>query len=116
MPKNGAIPIRCELGGIAMIVKSKFAMNRGIIVKIIEPMGFMRWPGFGKSVIPVWRVQVLCSQSTICYHLAKKGKLRREVIGLVPDRFLRSLTPLTGQMHFCFEYYELDPDVEPMVL
>jgi hypothetical protein len=108
--------INCELGGMAIIVKSKFAMNRGIIVKIIEPIGLIRWPGFGKSVMPVWRVQVLCSQSTICYHLPQKGELRRETMGLVPDRFLRSLTPLTEQLRFQFEDYEPGLDVEPMVL
>ena len=116
MSRNGFIHMRCELGGIALIVNSKFSVNRGIIVKVIEPMGLMRWPGFGTEVMPIWRVQVLCDQSKICYHLPNKGELRHEKTGLVPDRFLRSLTPLTGQMRFEFEDYEPEPNLEPMAL
>jgi hypothetical protein len=116
MSRNGDIPVRCELGGIAIIVKSKFSINRGIIVKVIEPMGLMTWPGFGTGLTPVWRVQVLCSKSSIRYHLPRKGELRKEKIGLVPDRFLCSLTPLTGQLRFEFEDYEPEPDLEPMAL
>lgn len=116
MSRNGHIHMRCELGGIAMIVNSKFSINRGLIVKIIEPMGLMRWPGFDTSVIPVWRVKVLCKESCIRYHLPRKGELRKETMGLVPDRFLRSLTPLTGQMRFEFEDYEPEPDIELMAL
>ena len=116
MSRNGDIRLHCELGSIAMITKSKFSINKGIIVKVIEPMGLMRWPGFGLRVTPVWRVRVLCKQTTICYHLPKKGELRREVVGLVPDQFLRSLTPLTGQLRFEFEDYEPEPVIEPMAL
>lgn len=116
MSRNGNIYMRCELGTIAMIVNSKFSINRGIIVKVIEPMGLMHWPDVDWGIIPVWRVQVLCKQSSIRYHLPRKGELRRERIGLVPDRFLRPLTPLTGQMRFEFEDYEPEPDLEPMAL
>lgn len=116
MSRNGHIYMRCELGATAIIVNSKFSINRGIIVKIIEPMGLMCWPGFGTEAVPVWRVQVLCKQSAIRYHLPRRGELRRETIGLVPDRFLRPLTPLTGQLRFEFEDYEPEPDLEPMTL
>jgi hypothetical protein len=116
MSRNGHIPLRCELGSIAMITNSKFSVNRGLIVKIIEPMGLMHWPEIDWDVIPVWRVKVLAQGHTICYHLPKKGELRHEKVGLVPDRFLRCLTPLSGQMRFEFEDYEPEPDLEPMAL
>jgi len=116
MSRNGHIPFNCELGCIAMIVKSKFSINQGIIVKVIEPMGLMHWPDIDWGVIPVWRVQVLAQGHTICYHLPIKGKLRHEKVGLVPDRFLRSLTPLSGQLRFEFEDYEPEPDLERMAL
>ena len=116
MSRNGQIPMRCELGGTAIIVNSKFSINRGIIVKVIEPMGLMHWPDIDWGIVPVWRVQVLCRKSSIRYHLPRKGELRKERIGLVPDRFLCSLTPLTGQMRFEFEDYEPEPNLEPMAL
>jgi len=116
MSRNGNIRMRCELGVTAIIVNSKFSINRGIIVKVIEPMGLMRWPGFSTEVMPVWRVQVLCKESAIRYHLPRKGELRKERIGLVPDRFLLPLTPLTGQLRFEFEDCEPEPDLEPMSL
>ena len=116
MSRNGQIYLRCELGCIAMITDSKFSVNRGLIVKVIEPMGLMRWPGFDTEVMPIWRVQVLAQGHTICYHLPKKGELRQEKVGLVPDRFLRCLTPLSGQMRFEFEDYEPEPNLELMAL
>ena len=116
MSRNGHIYLRCELGCIAMITDSKFSVNRGLIVKVIEPMGLMRWPGFDAEVMPIWRVQVLAQGHTICYHLPKKGELRHEKVGLVPDRFLRCLTPLSRQMRFEFEDYEPEPNLEPMAL
>ena len=116
MSRNGEVYQRCELGSIAMITKSKFSINQGIIVKVIEPMGLMRWPGFGTQVIVIWRVEVLSQERMIRYLLPRKGVLLREKIGLVPDRFLRPLTPLTGQLRFEFEDYEPEPDLEPMAL
>ena len=116
MSRNGHIPLHCELGSIAMITKSKFSVNRGIIVQVIEPMGLMRWPGFNTEVIAVWRVKVISQHHTLCYHLAQKGELRYEHVGLVPDRFLRSLTPLSGQLRFEFEDYEPEPNIEPASL
>lgn len=116
MSRNGHIDLNCELGCIAMIMKSKFSINQGIIVKVIEPMGLMHWPDFGTGLTPVWRVEVLCKKSAIRYHLPRKGELRKEKIGLVPDRFLRPLTPPTGQLRFEFEDYEPEPDLEPMAL
>jgi len=116
MSRNGYIHLRCELGSIAMITNSKFSVNRGLIVKVIEPMGLMRWPGFDTEVMPIWRVQVLAQGHRICYHLPKKGELRHERVGLVPDRFLRCLTPLSGQLRFEFEDYEPEPHLEPMAL
>ncbi|MBT8571775.1 hypothetical protein G6657_08845 [Polynucleobacter paneuropaeus] len=56
MSRNGHIHLRCELGCIAMITDSKFSVNRGLIVKVIEPMGLMRWPGFDTEAMPIWRV------------------------------------------------------------
>ncbi|MDH6504814.1 hypothetical protein [Polynucleobacter sphagniphilus] len=116
MSRNGHIHLGCELGCIAMITDSKFSVNRGLIVKVIEPMGLMRWPGFDTEVMPIWRVQVLAQGHTICYHLPKKGELRHEKVGLVPDQFLQCLTPLSGQMRFEFEDYEPEPNLEPMAL
>jgi len=116
MSRNGHISMRCELGGTAIIVNSKFSINRGIIVKVIEPMGLMQWPDIDGGVVPVWRVQVLCKKSAIRYHLPRKGELRKEKIGLVPDQFLCSLTPLTGQLRFEFEGYEPEPNLEYMAL
>lgn len=116
MSKGHTEPLRCELGSLAIIVNSKFSINRGIIVKVVEPMGLMPWPGFGATAIPVWRVRVLCAQSAIRYHLPTKGELRQEKMGLVPDHFLRPLTPLTGQMRFEFEDYQSESDLEPMAL
>ncbi|MBT8606370.1 hypothetical protein G6677_07845 [Polynucleobacter paneuropaeus] len=116
MSKNGHIQLRCELGSIALIVDSKFSINRGIIVRVIEPLGLMRWPGFEFNVIPVWRVEVLCKETTICYHLPQKGELRQESTGLVPDRFMRALTPLTGQQRFEFEDYEPESQLVATVL
>lgn len=116
MSSNGDIRFNCELGCIAMIAKSKFSINQGIIVKVIEPMGLMQWPDFGTIATPVWRVKVLAQGHTICYHLPKKGELRHERIGLVPDQFLRCLTPLTGQQHFEFEDAVSQPNLEPMAL
>ena len=43
MSRNGHIHLNCELGSIAIITRSKFSVNRGIIVKVIEPMGLMHW-------------------------------------------------------------------------
>lgn len=116
MSRNSLLSMRCELGITAMIIKSKFSINKGIIVKIIEPMGLMRWLGFGAEVTPVWRVEVLCRKSAIRYHFPRKGELRKERIGLVPDQFLLPLTPLTGQLRFEFEDHELQSDSEPMAL
>ena len=116
MSRNGHIPLRCELGSIAMIVDSKFSINRGLIVKVIEPLGLLHWPDYEWDVIPVWRVRVLAQGHTICYHLPKKGELLHQKLGLVPDRFLRCLTPLSGQMRFEFEDYEPEPLLEPMAL
>ena len=116
MSRNGNIPLHCELGSIAMITQGKFSINKGIIVKVIEPMGLMHWPDIDWGVIPVWRVKVLAQGHTICYHLPNKGELRHERVGLVPDRFLRCLTPLSGQMRFEFEDYEPEPNLEPMAL
>lgn len=116
MSRNGHMVYRCEMGCIAMITKSKFSVNRGIIVQVIEPMGLMRWPGFFTQVIPVWRVKVLSQTHTLCYHLPQKGELRYEQVGLVPDGFMQSLTPLSGQLRFEFEDYEPEPDIEPACL
>ena len=41
MSRNGDIKLNCELGCVAMITRSKFSINQGIIVKVIEPMGLM---------------------------------------------------------------------------
>jgi hypothetical protein len=116
MSRNGHIYLRCELGSIAMIVDSKFSVNRGIIVRVIEPMGLMHWQGYEYTVIPVWRVEVVCKETTIAYHYPQKAELRYESTGLIPDRFLRSLTPLSGQQRFEFEDYEPEPQLEPAVL
>jgi len=116
MSRSDPIPLHCELGSVAMIIKSKFSVNRGIIVQVIEPMGLLPWPEIDNEVIPVWRVKVICKKSAICYHFPKKGELRKEKVGLVPDRFLRSLTPLTGQLRFKFEDCEPEPNLEPMAL
>lgn len=112
MSRNGHIRLRCELGSVAIITRSKFSVNRGIVVKITEPMGLMRWPGFGTGVTPVWRVEVLCKNTKLCYHLPQKGELRREYSGLIPDRYLRPITPLTGQLRFEFEDYEPEPELD----
>jgi hypothetical protein len=53
---------------------------------------------------------------TINLYCPKKGELRHEKVGLVPDRFLRCLTPLSGQMRFEFEDYEPEPNLEPIAL
>lgn len=116
MSRNGHIHLNCELGSIAIITRSKFSVNRGIIVKVIEPMGLMRWPGIDYAVIPVWRVEVMCKKTKLCYHLPQKGELRRERTGLIPDRYMRAITPLTGQLRFEFEDYEPEPELEPMAL
>lgn len=116
MSRNGRIHLRCELGCIAMIADSKFSVNRGLIVKVIEPMGLLHWPEIDWTVIPVWRVKVLAQGHTICYHLPRKGELRYVKVGLVPDRFLKALTPLSGQQRFEFEDYEPEPNLEPMAL
>lgn len=116
MSRSGHIALHCELGSIAMITKSKFSVNRGIIVQVIEPMGFMRWPDFDAQIIPVWRVKVISQKHALCYHLPQKGELRSEQVGLVPDRFLRSLTPLSGQLRFEFEDDEKQPRIEPASL
>jgi hypothetical protein len=116
MSRNGHIPLRCELGCIALITDSKFSINRGLIVKVIEPMGLMHWPDIDWGVIPVWRVKVIAQGHTICYHLPQKGELRYEKVGLVPDRFMKSLTLLSGQMRFEFEDYKTGSDLEPMAL
>lgn len=116
MSRNGIIRLSCELGCIAIITKSKFSVNQGIIVRVIEPMGLMHWPGFDTQVITIWRVEVLCKDSVLRYHLPRKGELLKQRIGLVPDRFMRPITPLTGQMRFEFEDYEPEPDLEPMAL
>ena len=99
-----------------MITDSKFSINRGLIVKVIEPMGLMHWIDIDWGVIPVWRVKVIAQGHTICYHLPRKGELRYEKVCLVPDRFMRSLTPLSGQLRFEFEDYEPEPDLELMSL
>ena len=114
--RNGNYHLNCELGMIAMTKRTKFSVNRGIIVQVIEPMGLLPWPEIDNEVIPVWRVKVICKKSAICYHFPKKGELRKEKVGLVPDRFLRSLTPLTGQLRFKFEDCEPEPNLEPMAL
>ena len=116
MSRNRHISLRCELGSIAMIVNSKFSVNRGIVVQVLEPMGLMHWPEINYGVIPVWRVKVISKKSVICYHFPIKGELRKEKVGLVPDQFLRSLTPLTGQLRFEFEDYEPEADLELMAL
>lgn len=116
MSRNGYVHLRCELGCYAVIVDSKFSVNRGIIVKVIEPMGLMHWPGYEYTVIPVWRVKVLSQGTTLCYHLPIKGELLQQRSGLIPDRFLRPLTPLSGQLRFEFEDYEPEPQLELMTL
>jgi hypothetical protein len=116
MSKNDDIALRCELGSVAMIVNSKFSVNRGIVVQVLEPIGFMEWPEIDTGLIPVWRVKVISKKSAICYHYPQKGELRKEKVGLVPDQFLCSLTPLIGQLRFKFEYYEPEADLELMAL
>lgn len=107
--------IQCELGGIAMIVNSKFSINRGIIVRLEDSLGYMAWPEYD-FVVQVWQVSVLCKDSSIYYYLPQKGELRQQQIGLVPDFYLKMLTPKSGQMRFEFEEYQTRSYLEPMAL
>ena len=100
---------------IAMTKRTKFSINRGIIVRIEDSFGLMHWPEF-HDLVHVWQVRVLTVKSALCYYLPRKGELKHERIGLIPDRFLTPLTPVTGQLRFEFEDYEPEPDLEPMAL
>jgi hypothetical protein len=115
MLNQASTKIQCELGGIAMIVNSKFTMNRGIIVRIEDSLGFMAWPEYD-FVVRVWQVSVLCKDSSIYYYLPQKGELRQQQIGLVPDCYLRMITPKTGQLRFEFEGHHNPSQLEPMAL
>ena len=113
--RNGSYHLNCELGMIAMTKRTKFSVNRGIIVRIEDSFGLMHWPEF-HGLVHVWQVRVLTVKSALCYYLPRRSELKHERIGLVPDRFLTPLTPVTGQLRFEFEDYEPEPDLEPTAL
>ena len=100
---------------IAMTKRTKFSINRGIMVRIEDSFGLMHWPELS-GLVYVWQVRVLTAESTLCYYLPRRSVLKHERIGLIPDQFLTPLTPVTGQLRFEFEDYEPEPDVEPMAL
>jgi len=115
MPRIHHDGLNCELGSLAITCKSKFSINLGIIVMVEDSIGLMHWPEL-QGAVHVWQVRVCSSASTLCYYLPRKGELKYERIGLIPDCFLRSLTPITGQMRFEFEAYEPNPYFEPVAL
>ena len=115
MSRNGNYHLNCELGTVAMTRRTKFSVNRGIIVRVEDSFGLIHWPEL-HGIVHVWQVRVLSQDSSLCYYLPRKGELKHERIGLIPDRFLQALTPPTGQMRFEFEDYEPEPDLEPMAL
>ena len=100
---------------IAMTKRTKFSINRGIMVRIEDSFGLMHWPELS-GLVYVWQVRVLTAESALCYYLPRRSELKHEHIGLIPDQFLTPLTPVTGQLRFEFEDYEPEPDVEPMAL
>ena len=110
MGEQGA-KLNCEVGSLAITHRTKFSINRGIIVRVEDSFGCMHWPEL-QGIVHVWQVRVWSSDSTLCYYLPKKGELKQERIGLIPDYFLQPLTPLTGQMRFEFETYQPLPDME----
>ena len=112
---NGNYHLKCELGMIAMTKRTKFSINRGIMVRIEDSFGLMHWPELS-GLVYVWQVRVLTAESALCYYLPRRSELKHERIGLIPDQFLTPLTPVTGQLRFEFEDYEPEPNVEPMAL
>lgn len=115
MPTYKNEQLNCELGTIAITRGTKFSINRGIIVRVEDSLGLMHWPELS-DVVHVWQVRVLSSESTLCYFLPRKGELKNERIGLIPDQFLLALTPATGQMPLDFEVNAQALNQEPMAL
>lgn len=106
--------LNCEIGSIAITVKTKFSPNLGKIVRVIDSYGMMTWHGL-EGLMQVWRVEVLCSDSVLHYLYPKRHHLEVTFTGPIPDCCLRPIVPLSGQLRFDF-YDEFSVAIEETAL
>jgi hypothetical protein len=90
-------------GEIAITVNTKFAENRGKIVRLCEYMGRHDWPGLSYPV-HVWLVECLCRETHIHYFYPYHQDLKKANQGQMPELFLRRIS--TKSMQLVLEFNE----------
>jgi len=93
----------CKVGDLAIVVQDNQKMeNLGLIVRVLEPYGNMRWSVFNwktkkyykkrVDVLFSWTVEVVSEAAQIIY-ADDAGNLYGKRVGEIPDIFLRPIRP-----------------------
>jgi len=107
--------LNCEVGALAITVNAKFSGNIGKVVRVIDSLGMMPWPGMD-DLVHVWQVEVAVEGSLLHYFYPNKHQLDVQSIGPIPDCFLRRLVPENNQMCLEFEDCQIRKAIEPSTL
>ena len=82
--------LNCDVGDLAITFACNYPENLGKIVHILKPVGFKEWFGVEGPAF-TWEVVVAGENSWLLYDI--DGCLITKKIGLVPDLYLRRITP-----------------------
>jgi hypothetical protein len=82
--------LNCGVSDLAITVACNYPENLGKIVHILKPVGFKEWFGIEGPAF-TWEVVVAGEKSWLLYEI--DGCLITKKVGLVPDLYLRRITP-----------------------
>jgi hypothetical protein len=83
--------LNCKVDDIAISVKTELVENIGNVMRVLRPLGYLKWYGFRNKTF-VWEVEVASPDRPLIYEQSD-GTIIRRVIGKIPDYFIRPIRP-----------------------
>jgi hypothetical protein len=83
--------LNCKVNDIAISVKTELVENIGNVMRVLRPLGYLKWYGFRNKTF-VWEVEVASPDRPLIYEQSD-GTIIRRVIGKIPDYFIRPIKP-----------------------
>lgn len=88
--------LNCSVGDLAITVFCKLPENTGNIVRVKSAIGYRRW-GADEMPLYTWEVEIATVHGWLAYEYSP-GYLQTQMIGPVPDKYLRRITPPKGYL------------------
>ena len=88
--------LNCSIGDLAITVFCKLPENRGNIVRVKSAVGYRQW-GANEMPMYTWEVEIATEHGWLAYEHSP-GYLETQKSGLVPDKYLRRITPPRGYL------------------